>query len=669
MASLRPGTPLDQMKSGVMSQEGTVYGDWMARTVPAGKMAQAFGDPRINLWNRRVAEYEQYAMLFQPQWIRYWRYYRAWRQPLTEPLDWWRSNEVIPTCFKIIETIFPKYVFGVFDSPNWFTVKGTEPTDEIWELAIESLLQEQVEEMKLVPIVMEAMKYCAIMGHVWGKVVWKEEFRNRQVMQPKMGVDPELGIPTGQSGFEKTTITDKTADRPQFDWVALDRLKTHPDGSGKWYVEEIKTTMEELKEMNDRIPGLYENLNLISSITGSSLSSAPNYLEPQSTEAIPQWHVDHKDGTPVLLWQCWGWIPPNMRKPGDADWRLQVIANRSTVIRDVDSPTPDGKPPYFPIKCIPIPGNLFGESILRYVGPLADQQTRLANHRLDEVMLNVWGQMVIDSTAGITNNELLFQPGGVLMVQGNPKDKVMPLDRRPLPPETYREDDYRQTQAEHAAGAVDIMQGVNDSDRSTAQEINAKLTQSGMRVTAQVLWFQETLVKPLLTRVFEWLQMRMPQERVMRVIGSDGMAYNVLLDIRNLQIPIDIVVGGGMLGLSKNTRIQDFQEMIALLGNPAAAPYMRVDEVLREYYRTKGIRNVDRFIKTQQDLLMEQMQGMGGPQGPPGLGSGQPAIGGPGAPGAGPQGPGASLSLPPGQGGGGMDQAPGQGGPSTPGAS
>ena len=647
------GTSLSELRMNVMAADG-VLGDGMARAIPPGRMAAFASDPMVNLWVSRAAQYDQFAQLFQADWTRYWRYYRAWRQALTEPLDWWRSNEVIPTCFKIIETIVPKYIFGLFDSPDWFNAKGTEPTDEIWELAIENLIHEQVEEMHVIPNSLEAIKYAAIMGHVWGKVIWKEEYQTRQILLPKMEMDPMLGTPTGRTGMEKTSITDKIADRPDFQWVTLDRIKTATDGSGTWYVEEIKTTLEQLREDDRRLGGIYKNLDSISGLTGASMTSSPQFQEPQSTEGIPQWNVEHKDGTPVTLWQCWGWIPPQYRTKEESDWRLVVIANRGTEIRNVDAPTPDGKPPYFPIKCIPVPGRLFGDSILRYVGPIADQQTRLSNHRLDEVMLNVWGQLIIDSTAGITNNEMLYQPGGALFVHGNPSEKVMVMPRRPLPPETYREDEYRQEQAEHAAGATDIMQGINDSDRSTAQEINAKLTQSGMRITAQVLWLEETFKKPLLTMVYKWLQMRMPAEKIMRVIGSDGVIYEVPLNIQNIQIPIDIVVGGGMLGMSKESRVQNFQEMLGLGANPAFAPYLRVDQILRQYYRNKGIRNTDQFIKSEQEVMLAAMGG----QGIEGLGSGQAPMGAEGGAG-GAGGGGGQMPLPQGQAGGGMDQSTG----------
>ena len=581
----------------------------------------AFADPRIGLWVKRCNEFDEFARLFQPDWIRYWRYFRAWRQPLTEPIDWWRANEVIPTAFKIIETLVPKYLFGMFDSPDWFTVKGQEPMDEVWELAIESLLKEQVEEMKLIPEVIEALKYCAIMGHVWGKVVWKEEWQQRQVIQPKMQIDPDFGIMTG-SGMQKTLINDKVTDRPHFTWCALDRIKTATDGTNVWFLEEIKTTYDALVEEDKNMGGgLYQNLNRIVGETSASMTFSPQYQEPQNTEGFPQYYVEHKDGIPVTLWQCWGWVPERLRPPGGGAWRLTVIANKGTIIRDVDAPTPDGKPPYFGVKWIPIPGRLFGESILRYIGPLADQQTRLANHRLDEVMLNVWGQLIINSASGIINNEMLFQPGGALFVPGKPQEFVMPLPRTPVRPETYKEDEYRQIQAEHVSGATDLLQGLNQTDRSTAREIDVKISQAGMRVTAGILWLEETFKKPLMTSIYKWLQMRMPAEKVQRVLASDGVIYDVPMDITNLQVPVDIVISGGLLGMSKQTRIQDFTEMIQLGANPLFAPYLRPGAILQDYYREKGRHDVSRYVKSDEEIMAAQM-GMapGGPEA--GLGSG-----------------------------------------------
>src|SRR5436190_882563 len=139
----------------------------------------------VSLWGKRywlAIQYQQEAGA-QTSWPKYWQWYRAFSQAMTEPVDWWRSNDVIPTCFKIVETLVPKHLLGMFDQPEWFSVRGTEGTDERWELAITALLKEQLEEMNVFPTMAEALRYAIIMGHVWGKVVWKEEYTHRSILQ------------------------------------------------------------------------------------------------------------------------------------------------------------------------------------------------------------------------------------------------------------------------------------------------------------------------------------------------------------------------------------------------------------------------------------------------------------------------------------------------------
>jgi len=137
------------------------------------------------------------------------------------------------------------------------------------------------------------------------------------------------------------------------------------------------------------------------------------------------------------------------------------------------------------------------------------------------------------------------------------------------------------------------------------------------------LWFQETLVKPLLTRTYQFLQMRMPEEKVVRIIGADGMQYNVQLNIQNLQIPVDITISGGLLGISKQSQTQNFQEMIALGASPVFGPYLRPGSILNKYYRLKGERAIDAFVKSDQEVQMAAMAGMG----PEGMGGGQAPMG------------------------------------------
>jgi len=330
-----------------------------------------------------------------------------------------------------------------------------------------------------------------------------------------------------------------------------------------------------------------------------------------------------RDGIGVKLWQCWGWVPQEARGHDNSAWRLTVIADGKYVLRDEPSPTPDGKPPYFAIKSIPIPKSLYGESILKYVGPLADQQTRLANMRLDEVFLGVWQQYVYKANSVVSDNSLLFQPGGAIEVQPEQgqgiRDTFALLERRPVLPDAWTEDQYRQVQAEHAAAASDIMQGVSAQERQTATEVERRVQQGNARHMLYTMWNDYTCKKELLTRTWRWLQMRMPAPRIVRTVGEEY----AMVDISQIQIPIDIVVGGGMFALSKETRLQMDQELVQLSTNPAFAMYLRPEQILRRLLMDRGWKDPDKYIKTQEEVLLEQamaQQAMAGQMGgfPPG---------------------------------------------------
>jgi hypothetical protein len=147
--------------------------------------------------------------------------------------------------------------------------------------------------------------------------------------------------------------------------------------------------------------GAYGGLDSLADARKGTLASgvSADYIrESQVLEGIP-WHTisPMRDGVGVELWQCWGWVPKEARlgELPEIEWRLQVIANARYVLRDIPAPTPDLRPPYFPIKSVVIPKRLYGASVLEYIGPLCDQQSRVANMRLDEVYLGVWQQYLI----------------------------------------------------------------------------------------------------------------------------------------------------------------------------------------------------------------------------------------------------------------------------------
>ncbi len=649
-------------------------------------------DQRVQLWTSRRQRSQELKQLHEPTWLQAWQWYTNVVEPLTDAADWWRSNEAIPTPFKIVETLFPRYVTGMFDSPDWFTVEAQAFHAEEYESLVQALLRVAVEEMNIFPKIYEALRYSTITGHAWGKVIWREDYETRQVMRPVQITNRQLiednegkeaarfaeeeygpGIldqPSGVVGMQAELVEEEVHNGPDFEWLPLDRVFPDPSGRGRFYLEEIHTTLEEIEETQEML-GVYDEQQLNALRGFINLKKSPGQTggldhlgdarsgttagvsieyarEPETTLGIPEWIITPmRDGTGVSLWQCWGWVPKEQRGDDNMPWRLVVLAEGKFILRDEPSPTPDGKPPYFPIKSIAIPNRLYGETILTYVGPLADQQTRLANMRLDEVFLGVWQQYLFRKNAVVSDNALLMQPGGAIEVNPEPnqsiQDTFMVLPRRPVMPDAFNEDSYRQTQAEHVAAATDIMQGVDAGARTTATEVERRLQQGSARHFLQVMYNDYTVKRELLKRTWKWLQMRLTQPKIVRIAGDKA----AMVDLTMLQHPVDIVVGGGLLSLSKDTRLQMDQELLQLSADPFYQQYLKARPILERWMSDRGWKNPDKFLKTEEELMYEQfiaqqaaMQGqaqeqMQGPT-PQGMSpDSQPPPGQPGGPGGG----------------------------------
>lgn len=623
-------------------------------------------DQRVRLWAGRRQRSEELKALFWQTWISNWKYFRNYVAPFTNPQDWWRSNESIPTAWKIVETVFPRWMLGMFEGPEWFNVEARNQRNEEYETLCANLLRTKVEQMRAFPKFYECLKYTKVMGHSWGKVFWREEYQKRQrlIPQVEMGIDPQTQQPIPMHASILQKIEDEEVyNGPDFDWCTLDSVWPDPSGEGNWFIERIETTWEKLQQTQETLStpdqpyydrgamasleatlplaqavGHYGGLDSLADARKGTLTSgvSSDYIrESQVLEGIP-WHTisPMRDGTGVELWQCWGWVPREARlgELPQVEWRLQIIANGRLVLRDVPSPTPTLRPPYFPVKDVVIPKRLYGASTLEYIGPLCDQQSRIANMRLDEVYLGVWQQYLIKKGAIISDNQEVFKPGGYLEVtldQGqNVLDAVQILPRKPVMPNAYQEDQYRQLQAEDAAGANDIMRGQSAGGRQTATEIERLLQQGNARHTLQVMFLEYTFKKELLTRVWDWLRMRMTQPQRVKM----GEEY-ADLDLFSIQEPIDIVIGGGLSAMSKATRISMDQELIQLLTIPQFAQVAKPDAIFRQLLMDRGWKTPERFIlspdeiqKQQTQALLAQMLGGEGGQGGSAPGSDQSSM-------------------------------------------
>jgi hypothetical protein len=594
---------------------------------------------RTGLWLDRWRRWrDAFEERIGPQVRQYWTLYRSFDEGnIHGPGQEWRDRTVIPTPFKIIETRVPRLVMSMFGRREWFHTEGRDEEDQEYEEMVRELMKASIEGIgkndhhdgDFIKRNIDGIRYCQIVGHVFFKVWWRKEDRWRKT---------KLKDENGK--WKSIELMENIYDNIDMTWLPLDSIAIDLSNSRKWIIERVQTSLEALQAENDAYKKetgdyLYKNLDLV--------EQAPNpvhresHEEPRDTETWPltEEYVDRDSAeTEVELWLCWD----------NQENTLTKIANRSVELDHGYAPTPDGLDPYISVPAVPIPNRVYGESILNYVGPLAVYQTRIARARADEILLNIWQQFIYRQ-GSLTTTDMFWRPGGSIGIEGDMmpdrpvSDHVQVFPRRPVFQEAYTEEGYRQQQAEAVGGADAISQGVEATQKSrdvSASEIQQRTLQGANRDQLERLYWESTYVRPLLNKIFDLLRQNMTEEKTVRVLGK-----SMTVDLRSLERPVDIVVGGGIHEMSRAEQEKDFEQVMGLAQNELLGSRLKPEGVWELFFKLKDRGSwTHKLIKSDEEMQSELQAAQGAQAGALGPGSpsapGQLPPPGPAAEGPGP---------------------------------
>lgn len=645
--------------------------DTTQSTIPGPRAMGAVESEIISVWMRRMSISQQMRQPYESQWVKNWKTYRAFIEDAVAPDDWWRSNVYIPEMFNAVETLLPRTILGMFSRPEWFGVRcphndypghpGISCFD--YERLCKSLLMSVCNQMKRPSLFEESYlghKYTKIMGHGWWRLTWDIEQGMRMMDMPQ--IDPYTGEVMGMS-TQAVPVTDY--DLPRLRFVSNFRVWPDPTGNMNWLVEDVDTTLEEL-ESDNQARGVYQNLDMLAMTVGTKpnkpMDRSDVYQggplaqdgEDQVTavEGFSATALDRSvDGTPVRVHYCWGKVP--YTSEDGIQWRLQCIANDNVIIRDEPAPTPDGRPPFFASKSIPIPGFVYGDSELRYAGPLNEQLNRIENFRMDEVVLGIWQQYIGNSNA-VKDTRRVIEPGGITWVDtaNDVQTAFRVLERRPVNPEAYRESAVKRDQMERITAATAAQQGADSPDRETATGFSGRIQLGNERFRLSTMYQNLTWKQELLSRMFALCQRHMPPDRLVRIVGTD---YQVPIDISMLQDNVDVDIETDVMDMESPAKQQAFAFLLqTTLKSPDVLMRTKLDALLRDTYESYLNRDGRKYVRSDEEMAAQAMAQMQAALFAGAAGGGQPTLqagggAGPGYGGGG--GPQARRSLPPANGG------------------
>jgi len=611
----------------------------------------SLGLPDVNIWVHRWQAwrrgFEQAISARAKYYWRLWRNFNDW-QPIG-PGGAWRDRTVVPEPFKIIATRLPRIYTAQFGSRDWMAIQARNGRDEYFEAKVKSLLEMSLDEIgEATPEDgfyvrnMEGMLYCLIMGHCWWRMNWKRDQR---------WIKTRVPLPTEDGRVDWQLVENLLTryDGLDLQWLGLDSLAVNLEGPRRWAIERVQTSVEALQEEDEAYrratatptrPGgqaLYNGLDLLRT-NMLNVNYREGYAEPRDTEhwplvADPESRGISADEFPVELWLCW-----DNRKQ-----TLTKIANRTVLLDGPGwAPTPDGLDPYWGTKAVPVPGRTYGDSIFNWVGDLCTYQTRIKRARADEAMLGMWQQFIYRA-GSLKSVQMFLRPGGAAAIETlDPtrpiSDSFALVQRHPVLPQAYQEEDYAQKQAESTAAADAVSQGNEATDKSrdvAATEIQQRVAQGNIRDQMENMYWNCAHKQVMLNKAYDLLRMNLTEAKKVEVLGDE-----VSVDLTHLDRPIAVKVDGGLYAISQAERARDIELMVQLGANPTFAKYIKGPQVLTELLKNRGWNSVERLIKTEEEVAAEQQQAAAAQAAAAGApGGGPPGPAGP------PQGPGHEPSF------------------------
>ena len=573
----------------------------------------------------RARGYE-YRQEFEPGWLKRWQGYMNLRPRPKIPNEFWsHSRTRVPDEFRIIETLLPQHLLGMFRSPNWFSVQSIEGPGQFYDTLVKALLLGGWNKAGMFGEYVTGMKYAMITGHAWTKTYWDVRVGPKEVM---LIDDAAVAYDGEQFGDQLVRKTENqvTFAGPRLEFPDNYEIIIDPTGENEWAMQHMSRSLEKLEYQNSLYDGaLYDTAALKRLKTKRANRASRNmgraypgsfHSGTHATGAIPtEGLVEYVEGKrrhhntdAISIWQWWTWIPPSLHSYDDTQWRMILVADDEEVIRDVAAPTPDRRHPYDPVRPIPIPGRIYGESPLYWVGDLIDLRNFIEDARREEAIQKLWQPMIVDEQSTLSPESLFRKPGGMLWVgnhTGNLRDTILPIPQSDVMPSAYQESAVKQDQIDRATGATDIMSGTPLGGRATATEANILAQFGSGRFQLATMHLDETSKKPVLERMFKLYQTRLEQKEILELTGKAEGRYNV--DMRDLIWDITVRVDSGAFGSLDQQLFQAYLQLYGTFANnPVANQYLNHESIIRNSFVRAGDPMADQNVRTQQDVMAEQ---------------------------------------------------------------
>ena len=529
-----------------------------------------------------------------------------------------RANSFVPYPLSNVETIVARVMDAFFSFDPWFECNGRTPQDEDAAGKMQMVLHQKLRQARFQGAFETLVRNIAIYGHAGMKVDW--DFGADVVTYPvailaQGPMGPILNPQTGQPIVLGQRMQTRMVPRACPKLIPIDVYDLLIDPDGKLVAHLTEKTLGEVMNEAQANPEMYLPEGLQTLVTRvSALDKDPNQVliriaevwnEYDNTQTI----VTFGEDSEALSWKD---LRASYRAMSISPYKRKVYGGEPILLRHTENPFAHRRNPILHTSYIKLPNELYGLGAIEVISDLTESLNKFVNMITDNWNMSINRRYAYDVNSDIDQEALnsFNVPGGRVGCSGDPNKVIAPL-----PTFTPAAGDY--TILETYKGMVEMTSGVSDfyskgmgspTGNRTATGINQVMQESNSRFKMFIRNLEVEILQPLLemcsTNVQQFIT---DQQEVMITEAPPGIPKQIMVQPEELIGAIHFNLVAANYATNKLVRQRN---LLAWFNLMMQSPFFNQYEGFREMAKVFEVRNVNRMLKTPQQVQMEQQQQM-----------------------------------------------------------
>lgn len=560
----------------------------------------------LNLYkkNKKIADDYQ-TPIFDKLLILYYLY-RNYQKEVSYPF---RNKICLPIAFSTIETLTPRVVLN----QGKITLTARKEESKQYEESSKRILEYDWNNRNFQLEINDWFKRCLI----YGTSVIKVYFSREKVKRPRTSV---LGK------FFRGKFKTEVKEEMRISSLEPFRFKIDPDANyireARYVINTIYLTEEEVKDNRE---GIYKNTKYVTAVpvTDDYIASKRQIFSLTEYERgkinTGATTTTATGSTRELVKVDELYIRSSKKHPLG---RLIVVANNDIILRDDINPYwyIDGEFPFVEIKDHYDPGEFYAQGEIEPIEALIYEKNQIRNRRLDSTEQSADKMWMIDPEADIDENELVWQPGGIVHAKPGEVDVI---DNKGGSPTMVNEENIVGTEIANTIGVSDYSKGIGQK-YETATGMLALIQEANQRFALKIKLFGEVGTARLSKMILQIEEAEAKKPRIINILGEGKEFLKVKPSEISSDFDISINIDPSPL-INKISNLQQLTQVLSVIGGD---PNINKKPILKAIFRLLNVLSEAEIEEMFGVATPEEaMNQMGGEGMPPGSGGAPPTRG------------------------------------------